>query len=444
MGNTVQIAYGDPVELDISELQHFQGNLKTLTTENYNKLRKEIADTGFSFVIHSWQNPKDKKWYTCDGHQRLRTLTKMREEGWQVPKLKCIPVHAKDEKQAKRRVLQGTSQFGEITSEGLYEFLSESDLEFSDVQESFRFPEVDFDSFEQEYFTEPDTEGNTDDDAVPEDVEAISRPGDVWELGDHRIMCGDSTNKENVGILFRDRQPDLVFTSPPYNVGIDYNTHNDKMDIESYKKLLTGVISNIPDDATIIWNKGAWVHESDFRTDLGCLSKRNLSRIIIWKKTGITGPPVLQHTRNNPVVKNYLPFLSWEFLFVYNTEKLGKRKIPAGLIDKRQTDVWECSQHKGSDGSHPAAFPVEIAEDAIGLYCDEIVYEPFLGSGSTLIAAEKKKRRCLGMDVDEKYISITIKRWMDYTEKMAYRQEPDGTKRSWAELKDEKARKDKA
>jgi len=131
------------VILDIDDLEEFQGNLKDLTEENYNRLKNEILADGFAAPPFVWKNPKGQ-YCILDAHQRKRVLVKMREAGIKIPKINCIEIAAKDRNHAKRLVLAYTSQYGTMTKQGLYEFLNTSDISFADAVAIFRFPEIDF------------------------------------------------------------------------------------------------------------------------------------------------------------------------------------------------------------------------------------------------------------------------------------------------------------
>jgi len=136
----------------LDDLVDFQGNLKDLSKENYEKLKKEILDLGFSEPISVWA--KDGKMYCLNGHQRRRTLMQMRVEGYEIPPIPVNFIEAKDKKEAKKKVLALTSQYGEMTGQGLYEFSIDAGLNAGEIEEAFRFPEVDFDSWKIEFFGE--------------------------------------------------------------------------------------------------------------------------------------------------------------------------------------------------------------------------------------------------------------------------------------------------
>lgn len=144
-----------------SELSDFQGDLKTLSDENYIRLKNAILELGFSEPFAVWHY--DGKIFILNGHQRRITILRMEQEGYEIPDLPCIVVQADDIKQAKLKVLSLTSQFGSMSHDGLKEFCEQSDLEMSEVLDSFSFPEID-------EFIE-DNENNTPDEIKKGDVE---------------------------------------------------------------------------------------------------------------------------------------------------------------------------------------------------------------------------------------------------------------------------------
>lgn len=153
MKDTVKIAIGEKIQVDINQLEDFQGELKELSSANYERAKASILKHGFSFCPHVWK--AKGKLYLLDGHQRWRALTKMREEGFKVPKIPVIEVKANGFKDAKEKVLAAASQYGEITNEGLYQFLHESEIDHRTVEVTYNFPEIDMEKFNQAYFEEP-------------------------------------------------------------------------------------------------------------------------------------------------------------------------------------------------------------------------------------------------------------------------------------------------
>jgi len=128
----------------LEKLEPFQGSLKSLSRANFERLRKQILRLGFSEPVAVWEH--EGKCYVLNGHQRVRVLQEMAKDGYEVPPVPVSVVEAKDIAEAKRKVLALTSQFGEVTEDGLYEFVVESGIGFDEL-EDFNFPEIDLTEF---------------------------------------------------------------------------------------------------------------------------------------------------------------------------------------------------------------------------------------------------------------------------------------------------------
>jgi len=176
------------------ELVPMQGNLKSLAKEDYERLRDEIVADGFSEPISAWDDGGIFR--VLNGHQRLRTIKEMCDnEGYDCPPIPISVVQARDEKQARRKLLSMASAFGKVEKEGLYEFMQESNLELDDVISSFRLPEIDMEKFAEEFYLDP----LSDD---PADISLSLPPvGDPLKDGDnnsnHVRMVQLFLNEEN-------------------------------------------------------------------------------------------------------------------------------------------------------------------------------------------------------------------------------------------------------
>jgi len=140
--------------LPIDDLVEFQGDLKVMSDESAAKLKEEILTTGFAFPIYVWKDQLNKN-NIIGGHQRVRVLKMLRNEGYVLPKIPVVFIEAASRKEAKRRVLQDTAQYGKITEEGLHEFMTEFDLTFADLTNSFRLPDIDIPHFEANFIAPP-------------------------------------------------------------------------------------------------------------------------------------------------------------------------------------------------------------------------------------------------------------------------------------------------
>jgi DNA modification methylase len=263
-------------------------------------------------------------------------------------------------------------------------------------------------------------DGETDDDAVPEIAETpISRPGDVWLLGGHRLLCGDSTKAECFEQLLQGEQVDMVFTDPPYNVNYA-NTAKDKMRGTNRAILndnlgdgfydfllaaLTPTIANCRGGIYVAMSSSELdVLQSAFREAGG-----KWSTFVIWAKNTFT-------LGRSDYQRQYEPIL-------YGWPE-GATRHWCG--DRDQSDVWQIKKPHKND-LHPTMKPVELVERAIrnSSRPGNVVLDPFGGSGTTLIAAEKSGRLARLIELDPKYVDVIVRRWQDWTGKQATR-ESDG------------------
>jgi DNA modification methylase len=374
---------------NFKQLKPFQGELKSLSTENYNKLKKQILDNGFTSPIHVWIN--ENNLYTLDGHQRCRVLTKMSEEGYNIPSVPIDYIQADTHAHAKRIILAHTSQYGKIEEQGLYEFMHENDIKIDEINENYALPEINIDKFDDNFFNDPDTK----EDEVPdleEDKPAIIKLGDLIELGNHRLLCGDSTVKENVDKLMGCEKADMVFTDPPYGVKRDkgFSGFGGFGQPIARKKYEGNWDNTIPEKETfellISLGKISLIFGGNYFAHLLPKSKHWL----VWDK------------------KNTMPTFGDAELIWTNVER-DSVKIKEfqynGLIGKEK------------ERFHATQKPIGLLELLLNEYSEKTncIIDLFGGSGSTLIACEKTNRKCLMMELDEKYCDVIISRYCNYT-----------------------------
>ena len=263
---------------------------------------------------------------------------------------------------------------------------------------------------------EPDNEGQTDDDAVPEVSETpVSRPGDVWQLGPHRLLCGDATVAASYAALLDGETVDMVFTDPPYNVnyansakdklrGKDRAILNDNLGDGFYDFLLAALTPMVAHCRGAIYvamsSSELDTLQSAFRAAGG-----KWSTFIIWAKNTFTlGRADYQ--------RQYEPIL-------YGWPEGGERHWCG---DRDQGDVWQIKKPQKND-LHPTMKPVELVERALrnSSRPGNVVLDPFGGSGTTLIAAEKSGRVARLIELDPKYADVIVRRWQDWSGKQAIR-----------------------
>ena len=255
----------------------------------------------------------------------------------------------------------------------------------------------------------------------------ISKQGDIWILGEHRLLCGDACIAENYDKLMKGEMANMVFTDPPYNVAYDESFRNKNEKAENprlikndnlgdeFQEFLTRAMENIlehTNGSLYICMGGSELHTLyKAFTDAG----GKFDAYIVWvKNTFALSRSKYQHQH--------------EWLVFGNTESVYKEQHEAIMLGKNpgdtapwyggrnQTDVWNFDKPTNND-LHPTMKPVALIERAINNSSRtmDIVLDAFGGSGSTLIAAEKTNRRCRMIELDEKYVDTIVKRWQEFT-----------------------------
>lgn len=420
----------------LSDLKIIQGDLKQLSDKSYNKLKQQILDEGFIAPFFVWIN--DGELNLLDGTQRKLTLVKMSEEGIELPdQFPIVQVEADSYKQACKRILALSSQYGSMTKDGLKDFMDRAEISFEEVEEEFEFDAIDFDEFKDEFKDSESGESDPRDDETPEVEEnTYVMDGDLWTLGEHRVLCGDSTIKENVDRVLAGDKIDMVFTSPPYSDLRDYNKEIVDLSIKKLSKIF-----DIP-ASTFYINLGLKIKDRsiDRYWDEWILEAINrghkLLAWLIWDKGNASSPAHQQSMFG----------ISHEWIIVF-----GKYKKQNLIKKNKGTETWGIHTIREKDGStkqtalgekrthrqldtvfqlnkavtafsgikHPAQFPISLPELFINSHTkeNENICEPFLGSGTTLIACEKTNRKCYGMEIDPQYVQVIIERYKTYMQK---------------------------
>jgi DNA modification methylase len=405
----VQIKCKGSMTLELEQLEPFQGNLKDLSKENYNKLRKQIIELGFSEPICVWKN--EGKYNILNGHQRVRVLTEMKKaEGWKVPRLPVVEVEAATEFEAKKKVLSLTSQYGALSNESLFEFASLNNIDLPTL-EDFRFPEIDLDKFKAEFFDEP-VEGLTDEDSVPEEVPAKSKIGDLYLLGEHRLLCGDSTDIKSVERLMNGEKADMVFTDPPYNMETTGRGAFSKA-ANALNKQLKGLVDFNPEE---FLNVLPSVFNSNMSSFIFC-NKDLIPNYLNWAiDMGFNFNILTWHKKSHVPFTSGSHYPDTEYVIFINKKAI----FNAGLSPEHYRKYWITEKTEKEFG-HPTQKPIEPIQMQIETWSNDkgIVCDLFGGSGSTLIACEKTKRKCFMSELDPKYCDIIISRWEKFTGKTA-------------------------
>ncbi len=486
----INITYYNANDLVMAEY-----NPRQLTKDQYTQLRDSINRFGLVDPLIVNKN-KDRKNILVGGHQRLRIAKEIGLES--IP---CVEIDLSYD-QEKELNIRLNKNVGEWDYDALANHFDVGEL-----------TEWGFSNDELQFYEEEPTAGLIDDDEIPEVEEPITQAGDLWILGEHRLLCGDATKKEDVDILMDGEKAELLHSDPPYGMGkekdgvINDNLYNEKLD-QFQMKWLKVVRNYIKDNGSIyIWGNAPDLWRLWYVGGLKDLEHLELRNEIVWDKKAIAGmksdlmhqyPEASERCLYIQIGKQFIGNINseyfleeWESLRSYmaneadsvgitNKEvkqitgtqmfshwftksqfqlmskkhykkfqsvypnnfkksydelklewKKGTDKIKKTQNKMRSyfdnshdvmRDVWEFSRVHGDERhGHATPKPVDMMERIIKSSSHEKVIEPFLGSGSTLIACEKTNRKCYGMEIDPHYCDVIVKRWEEFSGNKAER-----------------------
>ena len=231
--------------LPLDVILEFQGKLKKITPTNLAKLKNNILKNGFIAPLFVWDDKGDYR--LLDGHQRLAALISLRQEDYDIPMIPVDIIQAKDEADAKKMLLSITSQYGEFEAAELKEWLDQVDDE---TKEFLRIVDG-----EIKLGNEIEHLENEDDVPEVDEEKTIAQPGQIWKLGRHRLMCGDSIKIEDVNKLVGNEKIDLVFTDPPYGMkkekeGVINDNQNNEDLLQFNKKWIDNAIIKLKENGS--------------------------------------------------------------------------------------------------------------------------------------------------------------------------------------------------
>ena len=380
-----------------SDLIPYINNSRTHDETQVNQIASSIKEFGFTNPILI-----DTDGGIIAGHGRVLAAQKLN-----IDKLPCIILEGLTEAQKKAYIIADNQlplnagwdlDALKLELEGLTELDFDLDL-------------LGFDKDFLDGLLVEETEGLTDEDEVPEAPEIpITVAGDIWQLGNHRLMCGDSTSIDAVERLMDGQKADMVFTDPPYNVAYQGKTKdaltidNDDMKTSEFLDFMTQVFTNL----YTIMNTGAPIYvtcplEDGVFQNAFLSSGLKLQSILIWVKNTMVMGRKDYHYKHEPILYGW---------------KEGSAHFWCGGRDK--TTIINCDKPQ-RNGEHPTMKPVELIEILFGnsMRRDAIVVDLFGGSGTTLIACQATGSNSYMMELDEKYCDVIINRWQNFTGKDA-------------------------
>lgn len=379
----------------ISKLVPYVNNARTHSPEQVMKLRSSLREFGFINPIII-----DRNYGIIAGHGRLLAA---KEEG--ITEVPCVFVDYLTEAQKKAYILADNRM---AMDAGWDEELLRVEIEALQG-EAF---DVSLTGFDEKELADLFKDGN-DSDAEDDDYDlsaalekaAFVKRGDIWTVGKHRLMCGDATSAEDVAALMDDRKANLILTDPPYGVSFKSSSgltiQNDSMKDEEFYHFLLDSFKNMADHL----EKGGAAYV--FHADTEGLNFRrafidagfHLAGCCIWVKDSLVLGRSDYQWQHEPVLYGFM--------------QNGKHQW---YSDRKQTTIWNFAKPK-RNANHPTSKPLDLLGYPIGNSTQEnaIVIDTFGGSGSTLMACEQMNRTCCTMELDEKYASVILRRYVDDT-----------------------------
>ena len=380
---------------------------KGQTANEKETLKNSIVKNGFHDAFDVWQH--DNKLLSIDGVHRKIALLELAAEGYEIPEqLPCTYIDAKDEAEAAIIILSRNSQHSHILSAAV-------------MTAAFRIPAATIEAVVPqkniEAWSESDnsiTEQLTaeEDDFEFEDggIETDIVIGDLFEIGEHRLLCGDSTDSDAVAKLMNGSKADISFTSPPYNAGTTpteikmgktskYANDSDDKSEDEYLKLLTDFTNN-----TLLFSEYSFVNIQSLSGNKTALidflynMKSVYADTLIWNKQN-SQPAMAENVLNS----------QFEYVHVFSNKAnraIGTKKFRGTLSNV--IEISKQTQNKVKE--HNATFPIDLAAHFILNFCEKSVLDLFLGSGTTMVAAHQLNRKCYGMELEPKYCQVILDR----------------------------------
>ncbi|MHC1694982.1 MAG: site-specific DNA-methyltransferase [Eubacteriales bacterium] len=356
----------------------------------YEKLKRSIEQFGYVEPV-IWNKTTS---HVVGGHQRLKVLLDMG-----ITEVECVVIEMNEEKEKALNIALNKIS-GDWDKDKL--MLLIADLQGADFDVSL----TGFEPAELDALFKDSLKDGIHDDDFDVDAElqkpALTKQGDVWKLGQHRLVCGDSTKADTFTLLMDGKLANLVVTDPPYNVNYEGSAgkiKNDNMGNEAFYNFLLEAFKNT--EAAMAKDASIYV----FHADTEGLNFRKafseagfyLSGTCIWKKQSLVLGRSPYQWQHEPVL--------------FGWKKSGKHNWYA---DRKQTTIWEFEKPK-KNGDHPTMKPVALVAYPIlnSSLTNCIVLDPFGGSGSTLIACDQTERICYTVELDEKYCDVIVKRYIE-------------------------------
>jgi len=383
-------------KVKLSDIRPNPNNPRVIKDDKFKKLVKSIQD--FPQMLELRPIVVNDEMIVLGGNMRLKALEHLGIEETFIIKAGDLTDKQEQEFIIKDNVGYGEWDWDQLANEWDVEDLDEWGLDLP----------LDF---------VKELEAEEDDFAIPEGgIETDIVLGDLFEIGEHRLLCGDSTDSDAVAKLMDGQKADIAFTSPPYNAGKSeslsgnthttdnkYNEYNDNQTHSDYLDLLVGFTNNALMNAEyLICNIQSLAGNKVALIDYLYQYKNNFIDVAIWDK-GHGAPQMAKGVLSNV----------WEYMFFISSTENPSRAIPKSNFQGTVTNIYRGKPNRNNEFSnvHAATFPIDLPEWALQFTKQgDIILDQFIGTGTTMVASHQLKRKCYGMELDPKYCQVIVDR----------------------------------
>ena len=390
----------------LDSFYELQEDFKIPDPDKLAKLQMLIITRGFKYAFKAWKDTDGKLWI-IDAHQRRKALLALRKSGFIIPDIPYEPIYEEDKKEAVEEIAAYNSEFAKKNPDTL--LFKKYNID-SDTMERFNLPfeakSLDIGLPKHNLFGGEDLEDIKEDEEelrIPAENEYITRPGDIWLLGNHRLMCGDCREIKSVMELMNGEMADICVTDPPYNVSYQGDTpdqltiDNDSMENDMFLVFLRQVFSymfKIMKPGAAIYVFHADSEGGNFRVAFKQAGFK-FAQCCIWEKNSICLGRQDYQWQHEPVLYGWKPGASHSW-----------------FSDRKQTTIWKFDKPQ-RNALHPTMKPIALMAYPIrnSSRPRSIVIDFFSGAGSTIMACQQVDRICYAMEIDPRYADATVYRF---------------------------------
>lgn len=423
MSKTIEIYnLGNLPTAPLDAFHELQEDFKTSDPEKLSKLQMLIISRGFKYSFKVWKDPDGVLWI-IDAHQRKKALLGLREYGFEIPEIPYEEIQAADKREAVEEIAAYNSEFAQKNPDTiLFEKYHISSDSLGKFNLGYEVKSSTFAGTDKLFATENDAidiQEDTDELDMPtENADIHVRPGDIFILGNNRLMCGDCRSKKDVTALMAGHKADMILTDPPYNVDYEggdeqqMKIQNDSMENDLFFRFLVQVFDIMfailkPGGSYYVFHADS--EGENFRRAIREVGFK-IAQCCIWVKDSFVLGRQDYQWQHEPCLYGWKQGAShfWN-------------------ADRKQTTVWKFDKPRASR-LHPTMKPVALMAYPI---CNssrrgDVIVDLFCGSGSTIMACQQTDRIGYGMEIDAKYVTASVRRFKAMFPQIPVTMERDG------------------